>query len=214
MLVPTAEDAREVRRRVPAAKVRVVPFGMIEAEGTGLSDPNERDSTRLLFIGNFEHAPNRDAAAWLCDEIMPTVWRAKPDVHLWLVGHAPTAAIKALQSERVTVLGDVPSVVPYLRSAALFVAPIREGAGMRMKLLEAMSSGIAVVTTSLGARGLDATAGQDLILADDAASFADSIVSALDAPAWRAQLGASGHRLVSSGARRAERAAALEAALA
>jgi glycosyltransferase involved in cell wall biosynthesis len=177
-------------------------------------DQHHRAPSTLLFIGNFDHAPNRDAALWLAAEIMPKVWQRNEEATLCLVGHRPTPAIQELEGSRITVLGDVDTVVPYLESATLYVAPIREGAGMRMKLLEAMDSQIAVITTSLGARGLGANPGENIVIAETADDFGDAIVCLLDAPVERERIGMAGRHLVASGTRRADRAAALERSLA
>jgi glycosyltransferase involved in cell wall biosynthesis len=212
ILVPTDEDAQLVTGEVQAARVRVVPFGIASTDAG--RPAGQRAPSTLVFIGNFDHAPNRDAALWLATEIMPRVWRRKEEAILWLVGHRPTPAIRALDGGRISVLGDVDSVVQYLHRATLYVAPIREGAGMRMKLLEAMDSEIAVITTSLGAHGLGATQGEDIVIAETADGFADAIVDLLEAPVERERIGAAGRRLVASMARRAARAALLERSLA
>jgi glycosyltransferase involved in cell wall biosynthesis len=212
VLVPTAEDARLVVAVAPGARVRIVPFGLAstEADRPQRTDELTRAPNTLLFIGNFEHAPNRDAATWLANEIMPLVWLRNERAVLWLVGHRPNLEIKALAGSRINVYGDVDSVSSYLSGATLYVAPIREGAGMRMKLLEAMASDIAVITTSLGARGLGTTDGEDILVAETADDFADAIVDLLDDAAKRERISAAGRRLMAAGATRGARAALLE----
>jgi glycosyltransferase involved in cell wall biosynthesis len=221
ILVPTAEDARVVRMNVPDADVRVVPFGIADhvvnpvshSTGVGGMRGGGREPSTLLFVGNFEHAPNRDAAHILATQIMPLVWQRNDETRLWLVGHAPTATILALRGSRIEVFADVDSVEPYLSAATLFVAPIRDGGGMRMKLLEAFESGIPVITTSLGSRGLGATAGNDIVIAESALEFTEAIVALLADRERRDRVGAAGRQLVASSRNRASRAAHLEQSL-
>lgn len=211
--VPTAEDARTVRAQAPDARVEIVPFGMaaldVPADGE-----EEREPDTLLFVGNFDHPPNRDAAAWLGSEIMPLVWARRPSARLWLVGRSPTPGVRALAGERVTVTGEVPSVREYLARCSLFVAPLRLGGGMRIKLIEALGAGAPVVTTALGARGLGAEPGRHLLLAGTARELADAIVCALDDPSLRKRLGAAGRELVDASLGAGERAARLNDLLA
>jgi glycosyltransferase involved in cell wall biosynthesis len=120
----------------------------------------------LLFIGNFMHSPNVDAALRLVHEVLPRVRAAHPDVTLDLVGPWAPPEVQALAGDAVRVTGEVPSVLPYLDRAALVVVPIALGGGMRVKVLEAMAAGKAVVATTRATEGLSAPAGEAFILAD------------------------------------------------
>ena len=168
----------------------------------------------VLFVGNFEHAPNRDAAFWLASEIMPAVWAEHPSARLWIVGRGPTADVRALDGPRVVVTGEVPSVVDYLRSATVFVAPLREGGGMRVKVLEAMAAGLPVVTTPIGAEGLGARSGEHLLVAEGASEIAEQVSAVLGDPSLRARLGSEARRLASDASSKARRVQALEALIA
>jgi glycosyltransferase involved in cell wall biosynthesis len=199
--VPTAEDAATISSEVPARRLEIVPFGIAPAAGpedpgAGSTAPPLPGEDSVLFVGGFDHAPNRDAAGWLCSAVMPAVWARRPEATVWLVGRDPTPVVRALAGPRVVVTGEVPSVERYIRAATVFAAPLREGGGVRIKLLEALATGAAVVTTSLGARGLGAEAGEHLLVADDAAGLAAAIVDVLEDDALRARLIASGHALV------------------
>lgn len=145
------------------------------------------EATRdLLFIGNYNHTPNADAAAWLCTEIMPRVWKKLPDVNVELLGSNPTEAVRALASKRVRVPGYVSDVSTYFSSARLFVAPLRFGAGMKGKVGQAMSFGLPIVATSTAMEGFAMADGVHCIVADDANSFADAVVRAYnDGSAWQ-----------------------------
>lgn len=137
----------------------------------------------LLFVGGFSHTPNVDAARWVCEEIMPLVWQVSPDVVLQLVGSNPTPAVKALRSRRVEVSGSVSAQELQARYAESLVAvvPLRIGAGVKNKVLEAMAHGVPVVTTSIGAQGLPRIE-QCCAVSDAAEDMARSILSLMHSP--------------------------------
>jgi glycosyltransferase involved in cell wall biosynthesis len=145
-------DRVEIGERSPhaAERVRVNPFGLVTPAP---ADPAEVEPGAVLFAGTFTHLPNRDAAIWLAEEIMPAVRARHPEARLRLVGSAPPREILQLAGPGVEVVGDVPSMEPHLEAAAVVIAPVRSGGGMRMKILEAMAMGKAVLTTPLGAEG-------------------------------------------------------------
>lgn len=174
--VYTERDAAGLRQLAPelASRVRVNPFGV--SAGLGADEAVERED-ELVFVGGFRHPPNVDAACWLAREILPLIQRRRQGVHLTIVGADPPPAVRALASDAVTVTGFVPAVEPFLDRAAVVVAPLRTGSGMRMKLLQALARGRAVVTTPLGAEGLSQDA--PLRLAGSAAELADATVSLL-----------------------------------
>lgn len=211
--VPTAEDARVLERLVSGLRPVLVPFGMSALPLDGPPSDVERESDTLLFVGNYHHPPNVDAAIWLCREILPLVRRQRPSVKLWLVGWDPTPEVWALSGERVDVVGGVPSIEPYLRRCTLFVAPMRMGGGMRMKLIEALSMGAPVVTTSLGAHGLGVEDRKHLLLADDAPGLASAILKALTDAELRARLSLAGRAWAISKDRTEERARQLNVLL-
>ncbi len=145
-------DARAVEERAAdlAGRVRVNPYGIVLPPA---SDPREEGAGTILFSGTFSHLPNRDAALWLAEEIMPRIAAAAPQARLRIVGSSPPREVLELAGPRVEVIADAPSVAPHLAEAAVVIAPVRGGGGMRMKVLEPMAMGKAVVTTNLGAEG-------------------------------------------------------------
>jgi glycosyltransferase involved in cell wall biosynthesis len=145
-------DAEAVAALAPdvASRVRVNPFGMVLPPRV---DPACEVAGTILFVGNFAHPPNRDAAAWLAREILPAVAERCPEAKLRIVGTAPSAEVRELVGPRVELVPDAPSVQPHLEAAAVVMAPVRTGGGMRMKVLEAMAAGKAVVTTPRGTEG-------------------------------------------------------------
>jgi polysaccharide biosynthesis protein PslH len=128
-----------------------------------------------VFTGSMDWEPNIDAVAYFCSEIFPQIRTEFPQAIFQIVGRNPHPSVKQLASTFVEVTGTVPSVAKYLNEASVMVVPLRIGGGTRLKIFEAMAVGKAVVSTSIGAEGLDVQSGRDLILADDAKSFAEAV---------------------------------------
>jgi polysaccharide biosynthesis protein PslH len=135
---------------------------------------------RLLFVGNFIHPPNRDAASWLLYHIFPRVRGSRPDCQLDLVGDQPPAETRAAAAAAgVVVTGRVPDVTEYLDRAAVVLAPLRLGGGMRVKVLEAVAAGKAVVATPRAVEGLSLDHGRHVLLADTDSEFCERILDLL-----------------------------------
>jgi glycosyltransferase involved in cell wall biosynthesis len=139
----------------------------------------------LLFVGGFSHVPNVDAVLFLCREVLPIARESLPDLVLHVVGNAPPAEILALGGERVVVHGYVADLGYFLDTSLVSVAPLRFGSGMKGKIGEAMAHGLPVVTTPIGAEGMDLGSGHDVLVADDAPGLARAIVQLHeDAALW------------------------------
>ncbi len=187
-------DAAAVRSRAPEldARLRINPYGMVLPPAL---DPAAEAEDTLLFTGTFAHLPNRDAARWLATEIIPAVRRQRPQALLRIVGHRPPPEVLGLAGPGVEVIADAPSVEPYLASAAVVVAPVRSGGGMRMKVLEALAKGKAVVTTPLGAEGFTGFGTEPpLAIASDATGIAAAAAELLADPERRRRLGEDARR--------------------
>ncbi len=150
----TSRDAQAITGLAPevSERVRVNPFGIVLPSH---ADDSLEQEKHLLFVGNFTHAPNVDAALWLGHEIMPKLRAACPGVRLTLVGIYPPPSVRNLVCDDISVTGPVADIAPFFRQATVFIAPLRIGGGMRMKVLQAMALGKAVVTTPRGGSGLD-----------------------------------------------------------
>jgi glycosyltransferase involved in cell wall biosynthesis len=132
----------------------------------------------ILFVGNFNHPPNADAAAFLCQDILPELDAEILEEHpIYIVGNGTTGPVLqyGAESPHVRVVGWVPSLTPYLERAAVSVVPLRYGAGTKRKLVHTMMAGTPAVSTTVGIEGLDAEHERDVLVADDAADFARSI---------------------------------------
>jgi glycosyltransferase involved in cell wall biosynthesis len=127
-------------------------------------------------VGSFEHIPNVDAVAHLVQDVMPLVWRELPDVNLTVVGADAPASITKLAAPQVNIAGWVEDLGPLLRESVASVAPLRYGAGMKGKVTQSLAAGLPVVTSTIGAEGLDVEDGRDILMADDPAAFADRVI--------------------------------------
>ena len=191
-LVVTEEERELLGRIEPGIEVEVLPNANTVA--SDVPGPDARSG--LLFVGGFEHAPNVDAALQLARVIMPLVWRELPDTTLTIVGGKAPPEITALASPGIDVAGWVPDLGPLLRDSRVMVAPLRYGAGMKGKVTQSLAAGLPVVTSRVGAEGLDAEDGRDLFVADDPAEFAARVVQLhREDDTWRT-LSGSGRELV------------------
>jgi len=166
-----------------------VPFALaLPAEPL---DPIGTEPPSILFIGSFIHPPNVDAAFRLVHDIHPRVRAQRPDVRLWIVGEQPPLTLQDERSDAVVVTGRVDDVTPYLDQAAVVVAPLRLGGGMRVKTWEAVAAGKALVASPRAVAGFELAHGEQVLLADGDADFAAAIVALVDDPEARARLGAA-----------------------
>lgn len=131
----------------------------------------------LLFLGNYTHEPNADAAELLVNEIMPLVWERIPNLELTIAGADPTPAVERLASDRVRVTGYVADIRPLFESARVFVAPLRFGAGMKGKIVQSLAHGLPVVTTAIGAEGIGLTSGSDALIAQTPEEIASAVLA-------------------------------------
>jgi glycosyltransferase involved in cell wall biosynthesis len=191
----TERDAEAISVLAPdvARRVRVNPFGL---SPSGFVESTQEDPGTALFVGNFTHYPNRDAAMWLAREIMPVVRAASPGARLRIVGTSPPREIRDLANSFVEVIADAERIEDHLELACVVAAPVRVGGGMRMKVLHALAIGKAVVTTTRGAEGYRHEGDEPpFIVADDTASFAAAITKLLADEPLRRELGRRGRQL-------------------
>jgi GT2 family glycosyltransferase/predicted O-methyltransferase YrrM len=178
----TEDEAALVRREEPTALVRVLP-NVHELEPGPFPSFDERAG--LLFIGGFRHDPNIDAVKHIVNDVMPLVRERLGDVPLTIAGSHPPPSVAALRAPEVAVTGWVPDVSDLFRRARVFIAPLRYGAGMKGKVGHAMAFGLPLVTTAIGAEGMDLEDGRHALVRDDAESFAEAVVRLYtDAELW------------------------------
>src|SRR5437016_665370 len=165
LIVAIAEaEARELRERGAAAPVAVSPMG-VDTRAFPPAPPEVEEPGLILLVGFFGHAPNVDAARWFVGDVLPRVRVARPAAHVALVGREPPPAVRALAEPRVVeVTGFVPDLRPWLARAQVVVVPVREGGGVRGKLLEAWAAARPVVATARGVAGLAARDGENVLV--------------------------------------------------
>lgn len=151
----------------------------------------------ILTLGTLHYQPNADGIRWFIQEVLPIVRRDLPGISLTILGKNPPQDFiqRAQQDPLLTVTGYVPDVAPYLEQSTLMVIPVRAGGGMRVRILEAFSRGMPVVTTTAGLEGIDARPGEDVLVADTPAAFAAEVVRLAQDPALQARLSTNGRRL-------------------
>jgi glycosyltransferase involved in cell wall biosynthesis len=186
LVVVAERDEQALAPYAGRAPLRRIPVGARLIEHP--LDPLGAEPPSLVFVGNFGHYPNADAALRLIQSIAPRVWARHPDATVYIVGDQAPDEIRRLAGERVVVTGRVPDVMPYLDRAALVVVPLRLGGGMRVKVLEALAAGKATVASPLAAEGLALTDGQQVALAERDEEFARAIGNLLADPGQRAAL--------------------------
>ena len=151
----------------------------------------------LLFTGTMNYFPNSDAVIYFCNNIFPLVRKRHPDTTFYIVGNHPTEQVRRLAAQKgVVVTGYVPDIRPYFEKASVFVAPLRAGSGIQTKNLEAMAMATPVVTSSIGAMGLEAQIGTELLTADTPETFAECVINLLENPDIRQNLANAGRKRV------------------
>lgn len=179
------QDADWVREHYQPHRVIAVPLP-VDAEYFAPRDDASVVPARIVFTGLMSHPPNADAARYFAHEVFPVVRRAVPEAEFYVVGRHPTPDVVTLGAlAGVHVTGDVPDIRPYLAEAAVVVVPLQYGSGSRQKILEAWCMEKCVVSTTIGAEGLEYQDGVNLAIADDAQAMATSVARAIREPEFR-----------------------------
>jgi glycosyltransferase involved in cell wall biosynthesis len=184
IIAVSEQDRAYMSRFVPAERISVVPTGVNLGEYRPSPD-GHAPTPLVVFTGTMDFEPNVDGVEYFCREIWPQVQKAVPNARFRIVGKKPVAAIQRLASAQIEVTGMVKSVLHHLEEAWTIVVPLRIGGGTRLKIYEAMAAGRAVVSTTIGAEGLEVQHGKNIILADDKEAFAEGVITLLRQPKLR-----------------------------
>lgn len=187
-VIAVSDLDRKLMTGVEAGNITVVPTG-VDLQQFRAAENSPTLGHEVMFVGSMDWEANVDAVNYFCEKIWPRVLSRIPDAKFRIVGRNPHPSVKKLACDSVEVTGTVSSVIDYLKVAAVVVVPLRIGGGTRLKIYEAMSMGKAIVSTAIGAEGLDVHDGQDIILSEEADDFARRIISLLDDKAAREWLG-------------------------
>jgi glycosyltransferase involved in cell wall biosynthesis len=187
-------DEALVQQEFPGAQSAVVPNG-VDVSEFSLSE-GRVDADMILFFGAINYHPNHDGVSYFIDEIFPKLRDLRPNARFCILGPGARQSVLDRQGNGVEVLGMVDDVGPYLDRAAAVVVPLRIGGGTRLKIVEALSKGKPVISTSLGAEGLEVVHDQHLLLADEPAEFARQTARVLADSELAARLGRAGRALM------------------
>ncbi|MEP6987827.1 MAG: glycosyltransferase, partial [Chloroflexota bacterium] len=197
VIAVSSEDASILQQHSPKRTIPVVANGIFTDEYEGQNTELDLGEHALVFTGKMDYRPNVDAVQWFAEKILPQIKEATTDVNFYIVGQKPHANLEHLRdNSSVIVTGWVESVLPYLKSAAIYVAPLRMGSGTRLKILEAMAAGCAVVATTLAASGMQRETEMGMLIVDNPDQMAEAIIKLLNAPERRFKLGEAAHRYV------------------
>ena len=191
----TRNDFQRMTRMNKAVRGCVVNAG-VDVEKYAPADDAHKDGNTLIFLGDMKWRPNEDALVWFLNNIFKSIEKEIPSVRLLVVGKDPSEKIRRFaNSKNIAVTGWVPDERPYLAKAAVVIVPLRIGGGMRIKILNSMAMGKCVVSTSIGAEGIDAVDGKHIVLADSPGSFAGEICRILKNPAFAQKIGSAARKL-------------------
>lgn len=191
------DDAAALRRLDPRTAPVVAPNGVDTEYFAPQAGPPDGPRIDLLFSGTLDYRPNVDAIAWFAKRVWPRLAAQRPGLHVALVGRSPAPAVRDIARQYgFLVTGAVADDRPYFAAATVYLLPMRFGGGVRLKLLNALAMGRAVVTTSAGREGTRVEDAVHVLVADDPASFAAAVEQLLDDAALRARLGAAGRDYV------------------
>lgn len=191
----SAEDERRLLDEIPGARTAVIPNAAdVDYYKPRPTDPPP-DGRTVLFFGLLSYAPNVDGVMHFVQKIWPRVVEAHPEARFKIIGGRPPRSLQLLAGPRVELTGFVPDLRPHLAAAAAVVVPLRLGGGTRLKVVEAMAMGKAIVSTALGSEGIEAIPGRDLLIEDQPEAFADALNRLLDDPELAARIGQSARSL-------------------
>jgi glycosyltransferase involved in cell wall biosynthesis len=187
ILACSQTDAQQLAALAPQTPITVVPNG-VDTQAISASE-NPPRANRMIFVGQMSWFPNRDGVVWFLEDILPRIVKARPDAQFALVGKNAGLQVPPSLATNVQLLGFVDDLVPVMQEAAVYVVPLRAGSGTRLKVLEAMAFGKAIVTTHIGSEGIALDDGENAVYADSAEDFAAAVVRAMDDPTLVARLG-------------------------
>ena len=197
-------DKNYLLKMAPAARVVAIPNGVnIEyfqnrsSVGESVSTAEQKEKA-VIFVGTLNYGPGATAVRYFCEDILPQIHTQNPEVCFWAVGQNPPTYLQTLAQEdpRIRITGRVDDIRPYVHRSQVFVVPLKSGSGTRLKILDAMAMGIPVVSTSIGAEGLDVQSGEQILLADSPEAFSTAVLQLLKDPVQARRMSEKAFQLV------------------
>lgn len=174
--------------------VRAISFG-IDPEKMKMEDYGHPEFA-LFHIGSMNWMPNIEGVKWFLQEVWPLISEALPEVKIYLAGREMPEWLQQLQLKNVEVVGEVPDAYAFIRSKAISIAPLFSGSGIRIKIIESMALGRAVISTTIGAEGINYTEGENIMIADDKQHFFEAVKTLFENPEKAKELGMNARRLI------------------
>jgi glycosyltransferase involved in cell wall biosynthesis len=195
----SAADAQMMRDTLGVEKIDWVPTG-VDTDYFKAPEPAAPPVADLVFLGSMDWMPNIDGVTWFAREVLPKIRARRPETSVAIVGRSPGASVQALARDipNLIVTGTVPDVRPYLWGSKVSIVPLRIGGGTRLKIYESMAAGVAVVSTTIGAEGLDIDPPVNIRIGNSAERLAEECVELLEHPDARRRLAEAGLELVRS----------------
>jgi sugar transferase (PEP-CTERM/EpsH1 system associated) len=190
-------DAAQLQAMLPGIRTATVPNG-VDIEYFMSDNGNAPKEPALIYTGGMNMFANRDAVMYFLENVWQRIKAEIPDVRFYAVGQDPPPELlqMAAKDNGVVITGYVDDIRPYVTRSSVYIVPLRVGGGTRLKILDAMAMGKAIVSTTIGAEGIHATDGKNIMLADDPSDFAAKTLAIMKSPAMRAGLGAEARKLV------------------
>ena len=171
-VLPISEKDARFFEKYTNVPVQTIPFGKKLPE---LQQPKENTENALYYIGAMNWMPNAEGIKWFINQVWPTLLDKHPDIRLYLAGREMPLWLRKLEEKNIEVVGEVEDAETFIQNKSICIAPLFSGSGIRIKIIESMSLGKAVVSTSIGAEGIDVENGVHISLADNAKEFAEAV---------------------------------------
>jgi glycosyltransferase involved in cell wall biosynthesis len=192
-------DKRVLKKMCQSNNFTTVPNG-VDVDYFRPRSSKDAKSEGIVWVGSMGDVNNRDAVDYFLTDIVPRVFAGLPRVTITFVGASPTRLLQKMASENgnIRIAGYVNDIRPYVDEAAVFIAPLRSGSGTKLKVLNAMAQAKPVVTTSIGAEGIEAIPGEEIVIADEPQEFADRVIALVENPEMAREIGLRARKCIES----------------